>query len=47
MGKMSKAAGKKMPAYQKGGMVKGFKPCPGCPNPSKCSAAGKCAKMGK
>ena len=44
---MSKANGKKMASYQKGGMVKGFKPCPGCPSPAKCRAAGKCAKAGK
>lgn len=44
---MSKANGKKMPSYQKGGMVKGFKPCASCPNPAKCRAAGKCAMAGK
>jgi hypothetical protein len=28
---------------QKGGMPKkAFKPCPGCPTPAKCKAAGKC-----
>jgi hypothetical protein len=26
---------------------KAFKPCPGCPMPSKCKAAGKCLKKGK
>jgi hypothetical protein len=33
----------------KGGSVKGFKPCAGCPSPAKCKAAGKClkAKMAK
>ncbi len=33
----------------KGGSVKGFKPCEGCPSPAKCKAAGKClkAKMAK
>jgi hypothetical protein len=25
-------------------MKKAFKPCPGCPTPSKCKAAGKCMK---
>lgn len=35
----------KMPAYKKGGMV--FKPCPGCPTPAKCKAAGKCLMKGK
>jgi hypothetical protein len=44
---MSKANGKKMASYQKGGMVKGFKPCAGCPSPAKCRAAGACAKAGK
>ena len=24
-----------------------FKPCPGCPTPAKCKAAGKCLKKGK
>lgn len=39
----AKMAGKtKMMSYQKGGMV--FKPCPGCPSPAKCRAAGKCLK---
>jgi hypothetical protein len=33
---------KKPMSYKKGGMV--FKPCPGCPNPSKCKAMGKCMK---
>lgn len=28
--------------FAKGGAVKGFKPCPGCPTPAKCKAAGKC-----
>jgi hypothetical protein len=28
--------------YAKGGAVKGFKPCPGCPTPAKCKKAGKC-----
>lgn len=38
-----------MPArgYNKGGAVKKFKPCAGCPSPAACSAAGKCAKAGK
>ena len=36
---------RKMPSYQKGGMV--FKPCPGCPTPAKCKAAGKCLMKGK
>ena len=27
---------------QKGGRVKSFKPCKGCPTPAKCKAAGKC-----
>jgi hypothetical protein len=33
----------------KGGSVKGFKPCAGCPSPAKCKAAGKClmSKMAK
>jgi hypothetical protein len=33
----------------KGGAVKGFKPCAGCPTPAKCKAAGKCLakKMAK
>ena len=33
----------------KGGDVKKFKPCEGCPSPAKCKAAGKClkAKMAK
>jgi len=32
--------------YAKGGAVKAFKPCPGCPTPAKCKKAGKCmAKM--
>jgi len=26
----------------KGGAVKNFKPCAGCPTPAKCKAAGKC-----
>jgi hypothetical protein len=43
----SMMSGKKMPSYQKGGMVKGFKPCAGCPSPAKCRAAGKCAMAGK
>lgn len=34
----------KMASYKKGGMVNGFKPCPGCPAPGKCSAMGKCMK---
>lgn len=25
----------------------GFKPCKGCPSPSKCRAAGMCMKAGK
>jgi hypothetical protein len=28
--------------YAKGGDVKKFKPCSGCPSPVKCKAAGKC-----
>jgi len=28
--------------YAKGGSVKGFKPCSGCPTPAKCKKAGKC-----
>ena len=24
--------------------MKQFKPCPGCPTPAKCKAAGKCMK---
>ena len=24
-----------------------FKPCPGCPSPAKCKAAGKCLKKAK
>lgn len=24
-----------------------FKPCPGCPTPAKCKAAGKCLKKAK
>lgn len=24
--------------------IKPFKPCPGCPTPAKCKAAGKCLK---
>lgn len=24
-----------------------IKPCPGCPTPAKCKAAGKCLKKGK
>lgn len=31
----------------KGGAVKAFKPCPGCPSPAKCKAAGKCAMKAK
>lgn len=30
--------------YKDGGMVTGFKPCIGCPSPSACRKAGKCAK---
>lgn len=29
-------------AYAKGGSVKSFKVCKGCPTPAKCKAAGKC-----
>jgi hypothetical protein len=36
-----------MASYQKGGMVKGFKPCANCPSPAKCRAAGACAMAGK
>jgi hypothetical protein len=28
--------------FAKGGSVKGFKPCSGCPTPAKCKKAGKC-----
>lgn len=42
---MKCGSGKKPMAYKKGGMV--FKPCPGCPSPSKCRNAGKCMKKGK
>jgi hypothetical protein len=28
--------------YAKGGAVKAFKPCSGCPTPAKCKKAGKC-----
>ena len=44
--KAAEEAKKKM---AKGGSVKGFKPCAGCPSPAKCKAAGKClkAKMAK
>jgi hypothetical protein len=35
-------------ALRKGGMPKkAFKPCPGCPSPAKCKAAGKCMMMEK
>jgi len=44
--KMMKPKGK-MKSYAKGGMVGSFKPCPGCPSPAKCKAAGKCAMKGK
>jgi hypothetical protein len=45
---MNKAKPKgKMPSYKKGGMVGGFKPCPGCPSPGKCRAAGKCLAKAK
>ena len=27
--------------------MKNFKPCPGCPTPAKCKAAGKCMKKEK
>lgn len=27
--------------------IKSFKPCPGCPMPSKCKAAGKCLAKSK
>ena len=43
---MMKSKGK-MKSYAKGGMVGAFKPCPGCPSPAKCKAAGKCAMKGK
>lgn len=35
--------------FNKGGAVKGFKPCSACPSPAKCKAAGKCLakKMSK
>jgi hypothetical protein len=39
---MMKGKKSKPMSYEKGGMV--FKPCPGCPNPAKCKAAGKCMK---
>ena len=29
------------------GKKNGFKPCPGCPTPAKCKAAGKCLAKGK
>lgn len=47
-GMMMKAAKKptdKPMGYKKGGMV--FKPCAGCPNPTKCKAMGKCMKKAK
>jgi hypothetical protein len=28
-------------------MKQAFKPCPGCPTPAKCKAAGKCMKKEK
>jgi hypothetical protein len=37
-----KSKDKEEKEYAKGGSVKGFKPCPGCPTPAKCKAAGKC-----
>lgn len=37
--------GKKMPPVKAAPAKKGaFKPCPGCPMPAKCKAAGKCLK---
>ena len=27
--------------------IKSFKPCPGCPTPGKCKAAGKCLAKAK
>jgi hypothetical protein len=33
---------KRMLGMAKGGSVKGFKPCSGCPTPAKCKKAGKC-----
>lgn len=38
------AAKKKTTNMAKGGAVKGFKACAGCPSPAKCKAAGKCMK---
>jgi hypothetical protein len=44
-----KAEAEEKTKMAKGGSVKGFKPCAGCPSPAKCKAAGKClkAKMAK
>jgi hypothetical protein len=42
-----KTTAKKKPApmgYKAGGKVGAFKPCAGCPNPTKCKAMGKCMK---
>jgi hypothetical protein len=33
---------RKLLGYAKGGVVKNFKPCAGCPSPAKCKKAGKC-----
>ena len=33
--------------FAKGGMVKGFKPCKGCPTPANCSAVKGCQNKGK
>lgn len=45
MMKAAKKPTEKPMGYKKGGMV--FKPCPGCPNPAKCKAMGKCMKKAK
>ena len=47
-----KKANEKPVEAAKGGMAKkakkaSFKPCSGCPSPSKCKAAGKCMAKGK
>ena len=36
-----------MPGYGSGDMTKGFKPCPDCPSPARCKAAGQCALQGR
>jgi hypothetical protein len=40
-------AGAKAPARAMKGSAGGFKPCKGCPNPSKCKAMGMCMKKAK